>query len=512
MKRGIPEAQLARASTFIARNLGLRFPKSRWWDLKRGIDAAARELGFDDAGSCIEWLLSSKPSRSQIEILASHLTVGETYFFRDKALFKTLEQNILPRLIHSRRGSGKRLRIWSAGCSSGEEPYSIAILLGRLIRDLEDWNISILATDINTRFLEKASTGIYRQWSFRDIEPGIKEVYFENKKDGVFTLRSRSRKMVSFSYLNLVEDTYPSLLNHTNSLDIIFCRNVLMYFVPEFARKVVGNFHRCLVDGGLLIVSPSESPLLDGSKFKFETAPGTVLFRKENPGPARALPRERSEKPQSPFHGPTSAVAAIHDARKPGHTRRPEETGKPAESRSPESGGGDGICSYGQAFALYEEGRHPEAAEAAEKLISKNPSDADSLALLARIYANWGELEKALQYCEKAVTLERLHAGYHFLMATILHELARTEEAVASLKRTLYLDQNFVMAHVSLGNIIRKHGRHEESAKHFGNALLILKSRRPDDILPESGGINAERLVEIIEAMRQGEIGRTEDE
>ncbi len=207
------------------------------------------------------------PTRSQIEILASHLTVGETYFFRDKRLFKTLEESILSELIQLRRNSGRYLRIWSAGCSSGEEPYSIAILLSKMIPDIGDWGITILATDINTRFLQKAADGVYGNWSFRDIEPGIKEGFFNQKEDGRFEVLSRIREMVTFSYLNLVEDAYPSLVNNTNALDIIFCRNVLMYFVPELAGKVVRNLHRSLVDGGFLIVSPTESSIPIFSQF-----------------------------------------------------------------------------------------------------------------------------------------------------------------------------------------------------------------------------------------------------
>ena len=281
MTRGIPEGQLSRLSAFIAARMGLRFPEERRRDLERAINAAARELGMPDGNSCIEWLLSSSPARSQIEILAGHVPVGETYFFRDKRLFKTLEESILPELIQVRRNSGRYLRIWSAGCSSGEEPYSIAILLSKMIPDIVDWGITILATDINMRFLQKAADGVYRQWSFRDIQPGIKKGFFNQKQDGRFEVLSRIRQMVTFSYLNLVEDAYPSLVNNTSALDIIFCRNVLMYFVPELVSKVASNLHRSLVDGGFLIVGPAESSIPIFSQFTTVRAPGTILYKKE---------------------------------------------------------------------------------------------------------------------------------------------------------------------------------------------------------------------------------------
>src|SRR3972149_7870675 len=120
---------------------------------------ASGNFGFDDSEAFIQWLRSSSPDRKHIEVLASHLTVGETYFFRDNDVYKALEDRILPELITSRHTGEKRLRIWSAGCSTGEEAYSIAILLTRMMADLKDWNITILATDINPGALKKASEG-----------------------------------------------------------------------------------------------------------------------------------------------------------------------------------------------------------------------------------------------------------------------------------------------------------------------------------------------------------------
>ena len=161
-----------------------------------------------------------------------------------------------------------------------------------------------------------------------------------------------------------------------------------------------------------------------------------------------------------------------------------------------------------EAIAFYERGCYPEAVETAEKLLSQNPSHSKGLALLARIYANWGKLDKALEWCEKAITAEKLHAGYHFLMSNILQELGRTEDAVVSLNRTLYLDPKFIPAYVALGNISRRSGKLKESLKHFENALSLLNLKRPEEILPESDGINAQRLTEMIKTIQQGETGR----
>ena len=152
---------LSKLSLFVASKIGLSFPNEKFVDLERGIKSASKEFNFENVEDFIDWLLASSLNHTQIEILASSLTIGETYFYRDEKYFEILENKILPGIISSRRNTEKRIRIWSAGCSTGEEPYSIAILLNKMIPDLKDWDITILASDINPKFLKKANEGIY---------------------------------------------------------------------------------------------------------------------------------------------------------------------------------------------------------------------------------------------------------------------------------------------------------------------------------------------------------------
>src|SRR6185369_14530038 len=259
MPRTLSDQQLSRLSEYVTGWLGLHFPKKRWRDLERNICHAALELGFEDTDACIEQLVSGQLVKGQEEVLASHLTIGETYFFREQKSFDILENHILPDLIASRRGRDQRLRIWSAGCSTGEEPYSLAILLSRLIPDLRDWQITILATDINSRSLGKAVKGIYSDWSFRGVPQWLTQRYFTKTADGRYALSHDIMRMVTFSILNLAEDSYPSLSTNTNAIDIIFCRNVLMYFESKQQQRVIQGFQRSVLDTGWLVVSPCET-------------------------------------------------------------------------------------------------------------------------------------------------------------------------------------------------------------------------------------------------------------
>ena len=157
----------------------------------------------------------------------SGLTVGETYFMRDSAQFAALRQDILPELIR-RRQKERRLRIWSAGCASGEEPYSLAMVLSELIPDWERWSVLILGTDINKQSLARARQGLYKKWSFRQCDPGVSGRYFTPQEQR-FQIKPDIARRVSFAYLNLAEDTYPSLITNTCAMDLILCRNVAIY-------------------------------------------------------------------------------------------------------------------------------------------------------------------------------------------------------------------------------------------------------------------------------------------
>jgi chemotaxis protein methyltransferase CheR len=495
----LSEELLDRLSTYVAERMGLHFSPERRRDLERGLLRAAPEFGFSDAEACARWLLLAPLTKAQVEILASHLSVGETYFFRDEKLFELLESRIFPELIQKRRDAGRHLRIWSAGCASGEEPYSVAILLRRMLHDIDDWNLTILATDINPSFLRKASQGVYGEWSFRGVPSWIKERYFRRTVQDRFEILADMRKHVTFSYHNLAEDQYPSLLNNTNAMDIILCRNVLMYFAGDRQREVVNKFHHCLVDGGCLFVSPTEISTALFSPFVPVSFPGATLYRKDlsaTVSPACRMPRE-----PLPFQAASEALPSIPDAA-PALPLPDANAGTPAvEPVKPEDRTGfvrTPVDPYQEALAAYERGCYAEAEVQATALLSRTDNHAPALALLSRLRANAGLLPEARELCEKAVAADKLNPGYHYLLAMVLQELGDPHESAASLKRALYLDQNFALAHFSLGNLSLRQGKDREAARHFGNALSVLRTLRRDELLPESEGVTAGRMEEII--------------
>jgi len=457
----LPETLLAPLRRAIASATGLDFSRESAADFTRRIAAAAQASGERDVETYARRLLAGV-IRDHVEELARHLTVGETYFFREPAAFRALEQHVLPRLLRSRQ-AGRKLRIWSAGCCTGEEAYSIAILLDRLMPGQGGWDVTLLATDINPSFLERAAEGVYGEWSFRGAPSWMKARYFTEREEGQFQVVDRIRDRVAFSCLNLADDVYPRLVGTTGAMDIIFCRNVLMYFTQQQIDRVIARLHRCLADGGWLLVSPAETAFRPFSGFVQEIVDDAILYRKSS-----------HSGEQLPPHATPAAVAL------------PASAGR----------------KFPKALPLERHARNPVVRQADAPATPPTARVRNTLVDAARTSANDGRLAEAAEWCDQAIAGDKLNAATHYLSALIALERDQSSRAVQSLTRALYLDPAFVLAHFALGNVRLGQGRRADAERHFLNALALLEGRPRDDVLPESDGLTAGRLGEIIEALR----------
>jgi chemotaxis protein methyltransferase CheR len=445
----VPDALWRRVSEFIAQNTGLHFPTERRSDLQRGLAAAATEFGFADAAAFADWLLSAPLTRPQLHTLASHLTIGETYFFRERKAFDALAEHILPELFQRRRGREQRLRLWSAACSTGEEPYSLAILVQQLLPDWQDWEVTILATDINERSLQKAIAGVYGEWSFRDSPSEFKERYFTHTSDGRFAIAPRIRNCVRFAPLNLAQEGSAWLTAGAHAMDVIFCRNVLIYFTASHARRLADNLRQALGDEGWLIVSPSECSQALFPGFRAVNFPGAIVYRN------RAIAEQ----------GPAAQVPST-----------PATAAPPSQSSA-----------ASQPVPLTAESPAAPAAPGAPEFSA-----------LARKSANQGQHAAALVWSQRWIAADKIDPAAHYMHAMILQEMGEYEESRSSLQRVLYLQPDFPLAHFALGNLARSGLRDEDARRHFANALRLLHACPPDALLPESDGMTAGRLAQII--------------
>ncbi|MBI5249377.1 MAG: chemotaxis protein CheR [Desulfomonile tiedjei] len=501
----IPEVLLSKLSEIVLSNMGLHFPKEKWQDLRRAVDKAASALGFGTPLTCAEWLLEVPENESRIEALTKYLTIGETHFFRDGKLFQALEEQLIPEFASSYRASNRTLRIWSAGCATGEEPYSIAITVSRLLADLIGWNINILATDINKEFLRRAGDGVYGEWSFRSVPEGIRESYFETHKDEARILPG-IKNMVRFAHHNLVKDAYPLVWHDNEPMDIIFCRNVIMYFTPERQEEIVNKLCHCLGDGGLLVVSPAEASSVTNPHLVPVNYPGVILFRKDRS--ASEMPVFKPElfcQPLVPLPAPAPALAPDHWAETfPDPVFDFLESDLEPEPELVEVMDVEQeLTPYVEGLRLYEQGLYDEAVKQLLIEVSSNGfrHSGTATSLLTRAYANQGKLDEALAWSEKAVAADKLNAEYHHLHAAILQEMEKNQEAVVSLNRAVFLNPNLVAAHFALGNLLLGMGNRKQSDRHFKTALNILANYHEEDAVPFTEGMSAGRLTEIILCM-----------
>ncbi len=466
MKNELTSEALIKLSEHLAQHMGINFSTDRLSDLKKKMTVLAEAFDFDDLDEFAQWLLSDSLDREQIELLADFLTVGETYFFRDPKAFLVLEEEILPHLIGARQHA-KFLRMWSAACCTGEEPYSIAMILKKMIPDIENWQIKILATDINQTFLKRAEEGSYSEWSFRATPNNFKEQYFTQRKNGRYQIDPEIKKMVQFEWMNLAESDLLSEPAYS-CMDIIFCRNVLIYFSVDHAKQIISRLNNCLITNGYLFVSPNELPVTSDVGFQSLHRPGAIILQKSN----QLTPHKLVDSREVTGTDATDQIKSIAEP----------------------------MPSLEEAQSFYNRALYQEAAEVLLERC-RNGGDFSSLVLLAKSLANHSDLKNALKWCDRAIKANRLNAATHYLRATILQEQGAIVEAMHSLRQSLLMDSNFVVAEFNLGILLRQTGHDKDAQRHFRAALKLLSNYHDNDILPESEGTTASGMRVIVSSL-----------
>jgi chemotaxis protein methyltransferase CheR len=261
---------------FIHNYCGIYFDDSSKFLLERRLNRRLEQHQLKNFSEYYHLLRYDRKREDELVILIDNLTTNETYFFRESAQLRAFSEEILPELRdHSTRR--RSLRIWSAGCSTGEEPYTIAILLLESGDWWRDWQVEILGSDINHRVLHAARKGVYKQGAHRATPPAMLRKYFVEENKGDYRIVDTVRKFVSFSCVNLLDPYKSSLIR---DLDVIFCRNVIIYFDREAKKKVVGNFYDKLREGGFLLLGHSESLINISTAFTLRTLKHDMVYQK----------------------------------------------------------------------------------------------------------------------------------------------------------------------------------------------------------------------------------------
>ena len=257
---------------------GLHFEESRSQSLHLALWQRLQHRGYDSYREYYNLLKFHPEGRLEMRELLDLITIGETYFFRNKAQFNVLMKFVLPEIIQRKVGSGdKRIRVWSAGCSRGDETYSIAIAIMEVIPSYEEWSISILGTDINRNGLACSEEAIYSQKDIGHLEKEYLEKYFKIQ-GSTYILNTNVRKLAQFEYHNLAKASI--IHERMQNIDLIFCRNVIIYFDSQTTERVIENFHNCLAQDGYLFLGHSETLWQITNKLERVEFPQTFIYKK----------------------------------------------------------------------------------------------------------------------------------------------------------------------------------------------------------------------------------------
>ncbi|MBF9196247.1 CheR family methyltransferase [Microvirga terrestris] len=419
-----------------------------------------RATGLSDSGAYLALLDDSISGPAEWGKLEAEITIGETFFFRYAEQFAALRETILPEII-ARKAATRRLRIWSAGCSTGAEPYSLAILTNEILGEsVGTWRVSILGTDINDSVLRTARQARFGKWALRSMPDEQRDRYFLNTGKEQWEVRREFRSLVRFERHNLL-----SLLDGTSPLeltdfDLILCRNVLIYFHPDTVTRIVGALRDRLDDDGWMLLGHAEPNPVFSTMMQALNLPGTVAYRRgagtaPPPTPAPLQPRATLQewKPLLPEPKPEAP------------NRRPA---LPRLTKAPQKA---------SAFPV---------PQAAGDLLGDIKTRADA-----------GDLAAAADLCQKALITEPLSAALHFYQGLVLRALGRPDAAEKSFLKSLYLDKNFAMAHYHLGLLLLAEGKSAPGRRSLTHAAQSVAAMADDCPLDEGDGVTAKELREL---------------
>jgi chemotaxis protein methyltransferase CheR len=454
LRNSISQELLADFTQLIAEQTGLAVREQDRAALSRKILTRMNRLGISSASFYYRLLaLGAAQNTPEWQAFVLLLTNIESYFFRDRGQFQLLEQQIFPDLIE-RAADRKTLRIWSAGCSTGEEPYSLAMVLSELLGDRANWTVTILGTDINEDALQRARCGCYTPWSFRTTDEIFKQKYFTPTRNQ-YQISETLRSQVQFRYLNLFKDSFFGTQPNLEKFDLILCRNVFIYFESAAIAKTLEKFYNSLNPLGYLITGHAELYNQNTSQFQTKIFPESVVYQRpplqNNPRPVELPPA----LPQSPLRRlKTPSPKAILANREIDPT----------------------ISLLAEAHGLFTTKNYQMALHKAQQVLHLQPQHLDASYLIAQIQANAGQYEQAVQSCQAILSLDPFSVKTYTLLAQIAEEVGDREGTKNFLKKIIYLQPQSLSAYWELSYIYELEGNWQKAKKMYEATIAILET------------------------------------
>jgi chemotaxis protein methyltransferase CheR len=433
--------------------------------------------------------------------LITELTVGETYFLREIGQFDFIRREVLPGLA-GESGSGRAITAWSAGCASGEEAYSLAMIAQEADPPSR---IRVLGTDIAESRLATARKAVYGEWSLRGVPESIVERYFRRTNRNVKVVPA-IRSMVDFRSLNLANPDWSASGIAPRGMDLILCRNVLIYLDAATIARVATQLIDSLSDNGWLFLGASDPALTDLVSCEVVVTGSGLAYRRDQKR-ARASARffHAIESLFSPPATEPPSLEGTNDLQHvaPAHSAPPNpplslKDGDHIDGRVESD---DRTRSARRMLARardeYLHGDYPRSVDLARECVTQDGHAAEGWIILVRALANLGLNEEAGLACAAGLDLHRTSAELTYMHAMLLRQSARNVEALAALRCALYLDRQFVAAHLAIGDVLSALGDRSAARQAFRNAERLLLAASQADVVPGSDGLDAGRLLAV---------------
>lgn len=491
----------------ITQRIGIQFDDARLGFLGEVLQRRLDKLG-SSSEDYLRGLQRETSSASEINALARELTVGETYFFRNIEQFRALAEVALPARMSVPRNGGRTLRLLSAACASGEEAYSLAMVARETIAD-PSWDVSIRAVDVNPGALEKARRARYSPWALRETPQETKERWFRH--DGRdLVLHESLRETVTFQAANLVSDD--AMLWQPAVYDVVFCRNVLMYFSTEQMRAVVARIAQSLAPGGFLFLGHAETLRGISDEFHLRHTHGTFYYERKAMGgrppvlaavaPAVAVPARGGSAPA--LAASAAALTPAEDAWFHAICRATERVAAlmPPQDRAAPSSPAVPPRAWDAATALdlLRSERYAEALRHVRAGPPEAERDSGVLLLEATLLAHTGEIAAAAAVCRRLLLRDELDAGAHYVLGHCREQAGDADAAGEHYRVSSYLDPEFAMPRLHLGLMARRTGERGVARRELTQALALIKREAASRLLLFGGGFGRKALTALCEA------------
>ncbi len=491
--------ELERLRLALSELIGFAFEGDRLEQLEHAARERVGALALGGLDAYVARLREPEFQRGELTRLADTLTVTETFFYRNADQIRALVEEVLPDRV--RRG-GQRLRILCAGCASGEEPYSLAIALRENVPELDTWNVQILGVDVNRTMLAKAAGARYTPWSLRSTPDAIRARYFE-RVGNEYVLDPSVAKMVTFRAYNLADQD--PLFFRALACDVIFCRNVIMYFTPEVMSRVVRHLTEALLPGGYLFLGHAETLRGLSHDYHLCHTHNTFYYQRR---PSSTLPPPRSSRTP-----PAPELYALPDALERGgswfeaiqrasqrvtelttNALRPQP---PATIARAYSASDEAHSELGAVLELVQRERFGEARSLLDALPTSATKHPDALLFSAVLFTNEGRLADAERVSEALLAADELNAGAHYVKALCREHAGDVPGAIEHDHMAVHLDASFAMPHLHAGLVARRAGDAPLARRELGEALVLLEREDPSRLVLFGGGFSRAALTTL---------------